>query len=190
MRAGRICIAAALVAFAATVVACSKNGASSADIDRLRAAAHLTPCPATSGPSLGHIPDHTLACLGTGPSVRVAAVRGPLLLNVWGSWCGPCQREVPALQEVYDAAHGRLRVLGVDTEDSHASALDFAAHAHMTYPSVVDDDGAFLHAFGRSATPMTLFIDGQGNVVHTQYGQFKSTEDIHAAVQRWLGVQL
>jgi hypothetical protein len=89
---------------------------------------------------------------------------------------------------VYAAADGRLRVLGVDTEDDRASALDFATHVGMKYPSVIDDDGSLIRALGRNATPMTLFVDAAGAVVHTKYGQFKNLADIKSQVRRYLGV--
>jgi len=171
-------------------VACTKAGADSAEITRLRAVAGLDRCPPSPGAPAGDLPKDTLDCLGAGPSVTVAALRGPLLVNLWGTWCGPCQREVPALQKVYAGAHGRLAVLGVDTEDSSASALDFAAHAGMKYPSVVDPDGTFLHAIGRTATPMTFFVDANGRVVHTKYGQFHGVTEIRDDVRQWLGVSV
>jgi cytochrome c biogenesis protein CcmG, thiol:disulfide interchange protein DsbE len=172
-------------ALVAVLAACTSHPS---DVDRLRKVADLDLCPRAAGGSTS-LPDLTFDCLGFGPSVHLGALSGtPTLVNVWGSWCGPCQKEVPALQAVYAAAHGRVRVLGVDTEDSHASALDFAAHVHMTYPSVTDDDGTFIRALGRHATPMTLFVDSGGSVVHTSYGPFSNAADVRAQVHRWLGV--
>jgi thiol-disulfide isomerase/thioredoxin len=170
------------------LVGCSGKSAHNSDIDRLRRTAHLDTCP-TAGATAAHLPHLVLDCLGDGPRVHLAGLTGTAtLVNVWGSWCGPCQREVPALQTLYSATHGRLRILGVDTEDDHASALDFAAHVGMTYPSVVDDNGTFIRALGRNATPMTLFVNGEGAVVHTKYGQFHDLADIKNQVQRYLGV--
>src|SRR5947208_15382273 len=158
------------------LVGCSSHPG---EIERLRKAAALDRCPATQSGATARLPNLVFDCLGSGPRVHLAGLTGaPSLVNVWGSWCGPCQREVPALESVYAAAQGRLRVLGVDTEDDHASALDFAAHVRMRYPSVVDDEGSFIRAIGRKATPMTLFVDASGAVVHTKYGQFRNADDI------------
>jgi cytochrome c biogenesis protein CcmG/thiol:disulfide interchange protein DsbE len=171
------------------VAGCSSHH-SSGELNRLRATASLDACP-DSGTSavMAKLPDLTLSCLGAGPRVRMRALGGvATLVNVWGSWCQPCQREVPALQSVYAGAQGRLRVLGVDTEDDPLSALDFAAHVGMKYPSVADDNGTFIRALGRNATPMTLFVDASGAVVHTKYGQFRNLADIKAEVQRYLGI--
>ena len=165
------------------------SGHSKSELDRLRIRAGLNPCPTTAGQGTAKLPNLVLSCLGDGPRVRLSGLTGtPTLVNVWGSWCGPCQREVPALQSVYDGARGQLRVLGIDTEDSHASALDFAAHVGMKYPSVVDDDGAFIRSLGRNATPMTLFVNASGAVVHTKLGQFKNAADLKAELHQYLGI--
>jgi thiol-disulfide isomerase/thioredoxin len=170
------------------LVGCTGKSSHSIEIDRLRRTAHLDSCPTTTATS-ARLPNLVLSCLGAGPRVRLTGLTGTAtLVNVWGSWCAPCQREVPALQSVYAGAHGNLRVLGVDTEDDHASALDFAAHAGMTYPSVIDDEGSFIRALGRNATPMTLFVDTNGAVVHTKYGQFRDLADIKSQLQRYLGI--
>jgi hypothetical protein len=60
----------------------------------------------------------------------------------------------------------------------------------MRYPSVTDDEGAFIRGLGRNATPMTLFVDSAGHVVHTRYGQFHSVAEVNADVRRYLGIAL
>jgi thiol-disulfide isomerase/thioredoxin len=169
------------------LVGCSSHPG---EIDRLRAKANLDKCPdVTESQQTARLPNLVFGCLGDGPPLHLTRLTGmPTLVNVWGSWCVPCQREVPALESVYAAAQGRLRIVGVDTEDDHASALDFAAHVGMKYPSVVDDNGSFIRALGRKATPMTLFLNGAGAVVHTKYGQFHGLDDIKSQVRQYLGI--
>jgi thiol-disulfide isomerase/thioredoxin len=180
------------------------SAASAPSLQALRHAADLRPCPATSSTTAaittgspaesseqGRLPELALPCLGGGQHVRLAALRGsPTLVNVWATWCGPCQREVPYLQNVYAASGGRLRVLGVDTEDSRASALDFAQHAGMRYPSVVDQQGRVLRSTGAPGPPVTLFVAASGKVEHTKIGPFTSERDLRQAVQTYLGVDL
>ncbi|HET7529605.1 MAG TPA: TlpA disulfide reductase family protein [Mycobacteriales bacterium] len=164
------------------------------DHEQLVRAAHLEPCPATSGaPAAGGLPDVTLHCLGKGPQVRMAALRGrPTLVNIWGSWCGPCQQETPYLQQAHARLGAKVRFLGVDTEDSANSALDFAAHARppMRYPSVVDDDKAvLLGVHGPSAVPMTIFVGADGRVVHLATHPYAGVDAVLADVARYLGVR-
>jgi thiol-disulfide isomerase/thioredoxin len=73
--------------------------------------AELTP---TAG-STGKLPDLTLPCFTGGRPVGLADLRGPAVINLWASWCGPCRTELPAMQRLADQAGDRLRVVGVDT---------------------------------------------------------------------------
>lgn len=165
------------------------------DLGPLRAAAKLAPCPAGLGPEL---PDVTLPCLGGGKAVglRGAAPGVPTLVNVWGSWCGPCVAEVPELVAFTKKAAGRVAVVGVDTEDDPADALTFAAQHDMHYASVVDDDKHVLRAAGESGQPVavgppvTLFMDAAGHITHRQRGQFHSLAEIEKLVDTYLGVTL
>jgi thiol-disulfide isomerase/thioredoxin len=161
------------------------------DHAHLVAAARLEPCPTTSGAAVsGGLPDVTLPCLGKGPAVQMAALRGaPTLLNLWGSWCGPCQKETPYLQQAHLRLGKSVRFLGVDTEDQADSALDFAAHVRppMRYPSVLDDNKAVLLAVhGPSAVPMTIYVDASGHIVHVSIESYDSVAAILADVHRYL----
>ena len=106
------------------------NNPNTPDRARLVAAAKLEPCPPSSGaPASGGLPDVTLPCLGDGPAVHLAGLRGtPSVVNLWGSWCGPCQKETPYLARAHARLGKAVRFLGVDTADDPDSALDFAAH--------------------------------------------------------------
>jgi thiol-disulfide isomerase/thioredoxin len=161
----------------------------------LVARADLDPCPSTSASASvesGSLPDVTLPCLGDGPAVRLAALRDePTLVNIWGSWCGPCQEETPVLAKVYDDLKTKVRFLGVDDEDDPDSALDFAAHVRppMRYPSVVDDDKKVLVALHTSEVPITLFVDGTGRVVHRNFGPYRDETSLRQDIARYLDVR-
>ncbi|MDQ1747711.1 MAG: hypothetical protein QOD07_1974 [Frankiaceae bacterium] len=160
----------------------------------LVARAALDPCP----PSVAHahvphgLPDLTLPCLGTGPAVHLAGLRGtPTVVNIWGSWCVPCQAETTYLATVYDALKPQVRFLGVDTEDSSDSALDFAPHVTppMRYPSVVDEQKKVLVGLDLiSAVPSTVFVDAAGHVVHKATVAYTSAAQLRRDIATYLGV--
>jgi len=162
---------------------------------QLVARAALDRCPpSVAGAHVAHgMPDVTLRCLGAGPSVHLAGLRGiPTVVNIWGSWCTPCQAEAKYLSTVYDALKPRVRFLGVDTEDSSDSALDFAPHVRppMRYPSVVDDQKKVLVGLDLfSAVPSTVFVDANGRVVHKAAVAYHSVAQLRADIARYLGVR-
>ena len=171
------------------------NNPNTPDRARLVAAAKLEPCPASPGaPVSGGLPDVTLPCLGTGPAVHHAALRGtPSVVNLWGSWCGPCQKETPFLARAHARLGKAVRFLGVDTSDDPDSALDFAAHVRpaMRYPSVVDENkSVLLGVHGPTGVPMTVFVDADGRVVHLSPAPYDSVDAVLADVARYLGVHV
>jgi thiol-disulfide isomerase/thioredoxin len=117
-----------------------------------------------------------------GTPLDVTSYRGhPVVVNVWGSWCGPCRKEAPALQ----AAHVQLTgsgvvFLGIDTrDDDPAQAKAFESAFRITYPSIVDEGGTVLLGLrgvvAPSAVPTTLVIDEQGRVAARVSGPVDTT---------------
>lgn len=186
-RVGLVVLAAAVVG--ALVYGLTHHGStapSASSLQPLRAAAALRPCPTGVSPDL---PDLTLACLGGGAPVRLhgPASGVPTLVNLYGSWCGPCQREMPLLAAFARAAGDRVALLGVDTEDDQRLALLFAKDVGQTWNAVVDDDKQVLIRYG-GGVPQTLFIDATGHVVHVKRGPFRDGAELRALTRQYLGV--
>lgn len=101
---------------------------------------------------------------------KVADARNKVLvLNVWGTWCGPCVVEMPDLQKVWSqmsAAGKPVQFMGIDYRDEVETARAFLRANKITYPSLVDDGGRTLLALrGKAnATPTTLVLDRQGRI--------------------------
>lgn len=155
--------------------------------------ADLDPCPPTSTRSVdGGLPDVTLACLGGGPAVHLAGLSGkPAVVNIWGAWCVPCQKEARYFAAVYDDMKADVQFLGVDTEDRPDNALSFAAHVSppMRYPSVIDDDRKVLiELHGPIGVPSTVFVAADGTVVHQATQTYASAAQLRADIKRYLGV--
>lgn len=103
-----------------------------------------------------------------------------LVINVWGSWCGPCIAELPDLEESYEATveQGEPVVfMGVNRRDGVATALAFQENRNVPYPSLVDDGGQTqLDLQGlANATPTTLVLDQQGLVAGRVSGQIEAS---------------
>ena len=92
-----------------------------------------------------------------------------LVLNVWGSWCGPCVAEMPHLQQVWSqlSTAGRpVQFMGINYRDGAETARAFLRANKVTYPSLEDDGGRTLLALRGKAntTPTTLVLDRQGRI--------------------------
>lgn len=106
--------------------------------------------------------------LEPGTTISLDEYRGRVVvLNVWGSWCGPCRAEADDLQRVADTGGDRVSVLGIDVRDSRSAAADFVRNYELSYPSIYDPPGRSLFALGgvpRSVVPLTVVLDRQHRV--------------------------
>ncbi|WP_240498171.1 TlpA disulfide reductase family protein [Williamsia sp. 1135] len=85
-----------------------------------------------------------------------------VVINVWGSWCGPCRGEAPALEQVYEATkNSGVSFLGIDFRDRKQSGRDFVADRGVSYPSIYDYDGRTLAQLTTptSVVPTTVVLD-------------------------------
>ncbi|MGQ0773380.1 MAG: TlpA disulfide reductase family protein, partial [Pseudonocardiales bacterium] len=99
-----------------------------------------------------------------GKTVSLDDYRGQVVvLNVWGSWCGPCRSEADDLVQVAElTAAQRVQFIGIDVRDSRQAGADFARDFGLTYPSIYDPPGRTLFALRgapRAVVPLTVVLD-------------------------------
>ncbi len=92
----------------------------------------------------------------------------PLVVNLFGSWCPPCNAEAPDLA-TFAEQNPDAQVVGIACEDTQEAAEGFMAEYGLTYPLVVDD-GSQVQEFGITAYPTTIFYDAQGKEVDRLVG--------------------
>lgn len=103
-----------------------------------------------------------------------------VVLNVWASWCPPCEAEAPELKkaaETISAAGKPVVFMGINTRDNVASAKATAARQGIPYPSLDDRDGLMILALqGKAPTPpVTLVLDPQGRIAARVVGEVTAT---------------
>lgn len=108
---------------------------------------------------------------GTG---RIADARGGVLVvNLWASWCGPCEDEAPVLQQAHARmqADGTGAVLGITIRDFPNGSRDFERAYGITYKSLRDLDNKLYRDVGSTGVPETFVLDRLGRVVAMSRGQ-------------------
>jgi len=88
----------------------------------------------------------------------------PLVVNYFGSWCGPCNSEAPALSTFSKAQSDKAAFVGIDFGDGQSAVVDFMSKYGLTYP-VVMDDGSIGARDGVSGYPTTIFYNASGQEV-------------------------
>jgi thiol-disulfide isomerase/thioredoxin len=193
----RAAIAVAVLALAAVLAGCGSAGASAGgsapgtDVTRVHTV--LQPCPQQPDrPAKGAttLPELSFRCLGGGTLDLGKAPGVPTVVNLWGSWCGPCREELPTMQQLAAAAGGKVRVIGVISKDGVPQAESFAEDAKVTFPRAFDGQGDLKTKLGLRGLPYSYFLDADGAVTYTQVGPVGTLGHAEQLVAEHLGVRL
>lgn len=131
---------------------------------------NLSPEPAIGRPA----PDFTLQTLD-GRSFALADLAGtPAVLNFWATWCGPCQREMPALQTAADRYAGQVLITGIDQAEEAGVVQSFVDEKGVTFPILMDTDSDVGQRYNVSGLPTTFFVDADGIIRHIWTGEMNS----------------
>jgi thiol-disulfide isomerase/thioredoxin len=130
----------------------------------------------------------TLECLDGNSNIVLEAIKGPAIINVWGSWCAPCREEMPFLRQL--AATGKVKMIGIDVEEPNMkTGRKFVIDQGITWPNLYDRDGSTKGTFGMGV-PVTWYLDSDGKVVYRHIGVLNSKRQLFLQVEKHLGVKL
>ncbi|KQT90653.1 hypothetical protein ASG49_12860 [Marmoricola sp. Leaf446] len=143
--------------------------------------------PSLEGQTSGSLPDVRLDAFGgSGEPLDLGAIKGPVVLNLWASWCAPCREELPYYQAFSQAYDGRVDVVGIDFQDTQTEkAAALVEETGVTYPLYSDPDGVTR----AQALPRIVLVDAQGEVVFQQYVEIESVQQLEDLVAEHLGVR-
>ncbi len=102
-----------------------------------------------------------------GERVQLKDYRGKgVFLNFWGTWCKPCETEMPYMENAYKVFKEQgVEILAVNIEESNLVVRNFVDKFGLTFPILMDRGGEVTELYGIGPIPTTYLIDKNGKVV-------------------------
>ncbi|KIL48106.1 thiol-disulfide oxidoreductase [Jeotgalibacillus campisalis] len=124
-------------------------------------------------------PDFELTDLD-GNAHRLSDYKGQgVFLNFWGTWCKPCEKEMPYMENQYQVYKDEgVQILAVNVGESEFQVNNFANEYNLSFPVVRDAQKDVMYAYAIGPLPTTLLINPEGEVVKVVKGEM--TEEMVA----------
>jgi len=107
-----------------------------------------------------------------GTRIALADYKGQvLLLNFWATWCPPCREEMPSIETLHrEFREQGLVVLAISVLDRPHAVVEFMRELGLTFPALLDADGALAKRYGARGLPSTHLVDRHGRLVGRAIG--------------------
>lgn len=99
----------------------------------------------------------------------------PVVMNIFASWCDPCERELPLLNRAA-RDNPEIAFLGIDHLDQRSQAEEFVEEQEVAFPTLFDIGGDVAANVGARAMPTTVFFDADGRVVSLAPGELSEDQ--------------
>jgi len=127
-------------------------------------------------------------------TVDLASLEGPMVINLWASYCKPCREEMPVLEEFHEAHGDAVAVVGIDYQDpQRENAEELVRETGVTYRLLADPLGELNSADpfpNLMGLPFLALVDENGNVTHMEYGEIESVGELEGLIEEHLGLDL
>ncbi len=137
-------------------------------------------------------PNFSAADLVTGDTVQLSDYEGEVvLLNIWATWCGPCEVEMPAIQRLHEAlAPSGLKILAVSVDETTPNVVrEWVEERGLTFDVLHNRSGQLERLYQTTGLPETFVIDREGVIVKKDIGARKWDSAAQSAIlRRLLGV--
>lgn len=108
-----------------------------------------------------------------------------LYIDFWASWCPPCRRAIPWLNQMQDRYSGDdFTIVGISVDESRNAAEHFLAENPVTYPIIFDPSGELAEYFSIQGMPSTVILDSDGSEIARHIGFFSDQTDSYERLIR------
>jgi cytochrome c biogenesis protein CcmG/thiol:disulfide interchange protein DsbE len=119
--------------------------------------------------------------------IKLSDLKGKIVMvNIWASWCKPCEQEAPELEEAWQFYKDNPDVVfvGVDYVDTPKGANEYLTKFNITFPNAPDLKSNISSILNRQmGVPETYFIDREGVLRKVQIGPFASVDEIKSVIE-------
>ena len=107
-----------------------------------------------------------------GQPVTLSQFKGNVVLvNFWATWCGPCQQEMPLLDQMYKKYKpAGFTLLGVNVDKEAPAVKELLARKPVSFPVLLDPQNSVSRAYNVADMPSSVIIDRKGNVRYIHRG--------------------
>lgn len=140
----------------------------------------LLPSSLPAGEVSGPAPDFTLKSR-SGENVKLSELRGDVVMvNFWASWCGPCRKEMPLLDDLQEQYRDYgFTILGVNVDEDRDAAMKLLEHVPVDFPILFDPESRVSELYGVDAMPSTYLVDRDGKLRYLHRGYKPGYEDAY-----------
>jgi peroxiredoxin len=119
----------------------------------------------------GPAPSFTLAAL-TGQQAALSQYKGQVVMvNFWATWCGPCQQEMPLLDQMYKKYKpAGFTLIGVNVDKEAPAVKELMARKPVSFPVLLDPANQVSKAYHVNEMPSSIFIDRKGEIRYIHRG--------------------
>ena len=108
-----------------------------------------------------------------------------MAIRFWADWCPFCESEMRSIEPLYRAYEPQgMQILAINVRQDRRTAADFVESLGISYPVLLDEEGAVARAYGVSGLPTTFFVDRQGKLAARILGE--STPEVFEQILKEL----
>jgi len=124
-----------------------------------------------------------------GKEVTLDQYKGKIvMIDFWATWCGPCQKTMPLLENLEKEYKNSLVLLAINLQDSKDVVMDYAKKQALNSRILLDEQGSVGSLYGTDQIPIQFLIDRNGIVRHIQAGYLEgvTASELRAAIAKLL----